>query len=135
MASADETRTLKRFLGSLEAGDALSHLNLAVIPLSGDGHQPLDYTLGAEAIEANALEVTEVSEGGSVPELLVMSKADTMILLLDGEELVGAKQNRILTRLLSSSRSRPCSSGHGAADRERGASQCARTGWPVCRTH
>ena len=34
--------------------------------------------------------------GGSVPELLAENTSDRMVLLLDGEELVGAKQNRIL---------------------------------------
>jgi len=40
--------------------------------------------------------VVEVSEGGSVPQLKVVNKAARMILILDGEELVGAKQNRIV---------------------------------------
>jgi len=37
-----------------------------------------------------------VSEAGSVPFLQVANGADRPLLLLDGEELVGAKQNRIL---------------------------------------
>jgi transposase len=40
--------------------------------------------------------VQEVSEGGSVPDLLVENSGDTRVLFLEGEELVGAKQNRIL---------------------------------------
>ncbi len=40
--------------------------------------------------------VTEVSQSGSVPELKVVNKADVPVLLLDGEELAGAKQNRVL---------------------------------------
>jgi hypothetical protein len=40
--------------------------------------------------------VTEVSEAGSVPFLQVANGADRPLLLLDGEELLGAKQNRIL---------------------------------------
>lgn len=45
---------------------------------------------------AGELAVEEVSEAGSVSELLVTSTAERKILLVDGEELVGAKQNRIL---------------------------------------
>ena len=45
---------------------------------------------------AGTLQVTEVDESGSVPELLATNTGDEMVLLLDGEELVGAKQNRIL---------------------------------------
>ena len=40
--------------------------------------------------------VQEVSEGGSVPDLLVENTGDIRVLFLEGEELVGAKQNRIL---------------------------------------
>ncbi len=40
--------------------------------------------------------ITEVNEGGSVPELKVANRSDQKVLLLDGEELVGAKQNRVL---------------------------------------
>lgn len=40
--------------------------------------------------------VTEVSEAGSVPFLQVANGADRPLLLVDGEELIGAKQNRIL---------------------------------------
>src|ERR1700730_11677852 len=38
----------------------------------------------------------EVSEAGSVLFLKVVNGADRQLLLLDGEELLGAKQNRIL---------------------------------------
>ena len=38
----------------------------------------------------------EVSEGGSVPQLLVENRGNNRVLFLEGEELVGAKQNRIL---------------------------------------
>jgi hypothetical protein len=40
--------------------------------------------------------VTEVSESGSVPELLVLNDLGRPVLIVDGEELVGAKQNRIV---------------------------------------
>jgi hypothetical protein len=50
--------------------------------------------------------IGEVSDAGSVPTLVVKNNADRPVLLLDGEELLGAKQNRILntTVLLSPSR-------------------------------
>jgi hypothetical protein len=49
-----------------------------------------------EALERGCARVTEVSEQGSVPELRFVNQCDRPVLLLDGEELVGAKQNRIL---------------------------------------
>jgi hypothetical protein len=42
------------------------------------------------------VEIGEASEGGSVPQIVVRNKAPQPVLLVDGEELVGAKQNRIV---------------------------------------
>jgi len=56
----------------------------------------VDYLLSDEAIQAGSVTVQEVSEGGSVPDLLVENSGDIRVLFLEGEELVGAKQNRIL---------------------------------------
>ena len=42
------------------------------------------------------LRIEETSASGSVPELLVVNPLDEHVLLYDGEELAGAKQNRIL---------------------------------------
>ena len=89
-------RTLERFIETLAPGDPIGHANLTLVPLRGEGHGRLDYLLAAEAIEAGMLEITEVGGAGSVPELLAINRSQDKILLLDGEELVGAKQNRIL---------------------------------------
>ena len=64
-------------------------------PLTGE-HADLDYITLGEALENRLLTVTEVTAGGSVPELKVANSADKPVLLLDGEELAGAKQNRVL---------------------------------------
>ena len=42
------------------------------------------------------VEITEVSDQGSVPELRVVNRGARPVLILDGEELLGAKQNRIV---------------------------------------
>jgi hypothetical protein len=55
-----------------------------------------DYLTLKEALEKALLIVSEVSAGGSVPELKVANKAEIPVLLLDGEEVAGAKQNRVL---------------------------------------
>src|SRR5207244_10930111 len=44
------------------------------------------------------LAVIEVSQGGAARTLSVSNPLDLNVLLFDGEELVGAKQNRILDR-------------------------------------
>jgi hypothetical protein len=59
-----------------------------------------------EALELGFLTVKEIDEAGSVPELQAVNIGDLPILLLDGEELHGAKQNRVLnTSILLTARS------------------------------
>jgi hypothetical protein len=53
-----------------------------------------------EAMGRHDLEVTEVSEGGSVPTLRLVNKSDSRVFLMAGEHLVGAKQNRVLNTSL-----------------------------------
>ncbi|MGE5258375.1 MAG: ARPP-1 family domain-containing protein [Hyphomicrobiales bacterium] len=89
-------QTLKAYLDSLAVGPVQSHLNLTVFPLLSDKASTLDYLTLDDALSLKLITVTEVSEGGSVPELSVLNTSATMVLILDGEELVGAKQNRIV---------------------------------------
>jgi len=56
----------------------------------------LEYITLDEALSEHLIEVIERDEAGSVPELKMINKSPCMILILDGEELVGAKQNRIV---------------------------------------
>jgi hypothetical protein len=84
------------FLEKLKVGRKQSHKNLALYPLLSNYTIGLDYLLLDEALSQSMIEVVEVSEGGSVPELKVVNKSVRMVLILDGEELVGAKQNRIV---------------------------------------
>lgn len=89
-------QTIGRTLSSFELGEAQSHANMVVLPiLRKDGDGP-DYLTLKEALDAGLLIISEVSEGGSVPNLKVHNKAEKPVLLLDGEELAGAKQNRVL---------------------------------------
>jgi len=49
-----------------------------------------------DALRDGCAEVTEVSDSGSVPELSFKNGCDQRVFLMEGEELVGAKQNRTL---------------------------------------
>src|SRR4030042_201576 len=84
------------FLSKLEFGELKVFNNMAIFPLfTSINHSPEYLTLKG-ALEKNLLTITEVSQSGSVPELKVMNKSGIPVLLLDGEELAGAKQNRVL---------------------------------------
>jgi len=81
---------------NVRVGDPLRHEALSVFPLFTEGNGRVNYLLSDEALDAKSLVVEEVSESGSVPDLLVENKGDTRVLFIEGEELIGAKQNRIL---------------------------------------
>ena len=83
-------------LPTLRVGDPLRHEALSVFPLFSESKDSVDYRLSDAALADESLLVEEVSEGGSVPDLLVENKGDLRVLFLEGEELVGAKQNRVL---------------------------------------
>ena len=83
-------------LPKLRTGDPVRHEGVAVFPLFADAAQTADYLLSDEAINAGTALVEETSEGGSVPNLIVIVTADRPVLFLEGEELRGAKQNRVL---------------------------------------
>ena len=83
-------------LSGLKAGDSLTHEGLSVHPLIRESLLNKDYLTLDEALAAGLATVREVSESGSVPQLLFKNRGEQAVFLLDGEELTGAKQNRIL---------------------------------------
>jgi len=87
---------IKNYLEQMKVGRKQSYKNLALYPLLSTYNLGLEYLLLDEALSENLIEIVEKDDGGSVPELRVMNKSNKMILILDGEELVGAKQNRIV---------------------------------------
>jgi len=87
---------IKEYLTSFEFGELQHFENLGIIPLLTPLNKTPEYLTLKEALEKRVLTITEVSREGSVPELKVKNKAKKPVLLLDGEELVGAKQNRVL---------------------------------------
>ena len=87
--------TKKGLLPDIGLGDPLDFKSLRVVPLVGPSHDDPSYRLFGPDV-AGDVEVDEVSDAGSVPNLRVTNKLADRILLIDGQELIGAKQNRIL---------------------------------------
>jgi len=91
----------------IRVGEPIRYKALSVFPLFIESNGSVDYLLADEAIRDQLLTVAEVSEAGSVPDLLVENKGDIRVLFIEGEELVGAKQNRILnTSILIAAKSK-----------------------------
>jgi hypothetical protein len=87
---------IQTYLDEAKIGRKQSYRNLAVFPLLSGYAVDLDFITLDEALSEDLIEVMEKDDEGSVPELMVLNKSPKMILILDGEELVGAKQNRIV---------------------------------------
>jgi ARG and Rhodanese-Phosphatase-superfamily-associated Protein domain len=79
----------------VQAGEAVTHRGITLVPLFPRRDPAADYLTLQPALRRGLL-VTERGENGSVPELMVTNPLGRPVLLYDGEELLGAKQNRIL---------------------------------------
>ena len=81
---------------SLGIPSAYRNLTLTPILLKDGPLSAIEPMSLEEAIAEGTIQVTEVSAEGHVPELRVKNSGGAPVLILDGEELVGAKQNRIV---------------------------------------
>jgi len=84
------------YLASLVLGNLEVMGNLAVVQLLSPSDGVVEYLTFNEAHAKKLVEITELTVSGSVPQLKVKNLAELPVLLLDGEELIGAKQNRVL---------------------------------------
>lgn len=87
--------TVRVTLGELEAGKVQSEGRITVLPLFDPSPRMLKFVALGQALAAGRFKITEISEGGSVPQLMAINEGDENVLLLDSEEVAGAKQNRV----------------------------------------
>lgn len=80
----------------VRVGTPLGHGRLTVFPLFAPTPNPVSYRLADDALADGTTTVEEVTEGGSVPQLSVVNTGEALVLFLEGQELRGAKQNRVL---------------------------------------
>lgn len=103
------TNVIATAIDSVVLGSSVVVHNLTMIPLvrKKPSREPrstnpdprtalLDYSVLDDALSAGAVEITEISEAGSVPDLKLVNRGARPVLIVDGEELLGAKQNRIV---------------------------------------
>jgi hypothetical protein len=82
-----------------EVGEPKQFAGLTLIPLFPAAKPQLDY-LGLDEASARGLTVSEIGAEGVVELLALENPLDECVLLYEGEELVGAKQNRILDQTI-----------------------------------
>jgi hypothetical protein len=87
---------LESALGTLTVGDPLAGAGITLWPLLGPNARTPGYDLARDAFANGTLRVNEISETGAVPTLRVANDGPRPVLLVDGEQLIGAKQNRVL---------------------------------------
>lgn len=93
------TSTLTPTQVPFRPGSPTSFGGLALVPLFALEEPALEY-IGLDEAVAHGLRITEVDQAGSVNDLFVVNPLDVGVLLFEGEELVGAKQNRVLERTI-----------------------------------
>ena len=87
------------FVSNLHLQPRQFHKNLTLWPLARDGSSgPTSasrFMSLAEALEAGTLVLDEVSDSGDVPHVRAHNRGEEALLVLFGEEIEGALQNRV----------------------------------------
>lgn len=89
------TDTIDNILNQINILETEKYQNMTVIGLNIPDKQ-LDLMSLEIGLDMGLVEITELNEQGSVGEVKVTNNAVTPLLLLDGEEILGSKQNRII---------------------------------------
>jgi hypothetical protein len=87
---------IQEAIRQLRVGRGLTFRELTVFPLNGPGRLGLDYLPLVQALhqDPDAFIVRELPDGGAVPEIEVVNGLDVPVLIIEGQELVGAQQHR-----------------------------------------
>ena len=87
------------FYSRLSVGEPAIHGNLAFYPvyLPGGGEKLGDVLTMAEAADTGKFKIAELEEGASVNNLEVHNNTDKHVVMLAGEMIRGAKQDRIIS--------------------------------------
>lgn len=88
--------SIQTLLENTHPASPLTHHDLTLVPLFAPAAEEPGYVSLAEALKHEGFRITEISSGGSVPDLRVVNKTPHHVFLFDGQELKGAKQNRVL---------------------------------------
>ncbi|MYF01990.1 MAG: hypothetical protein F4227_03140, partial [Gammaproteobacteria bacterium] len=88
--------TISPFPSELQIGNPTICDNFAIVPLLNTNDSHPDYFTLDEGLDASLFEVEELDGVASVNDILFRNQSDKFALLFEGEEFLGAMQNRIL---------------------------------------
>jgi hypothetical protein len=92
----NEFQLLTELLSEVTVNEPSAWNALQVFPLVHPNGHPPTCALVEELLERGEVEVAEISQGGAVPTIKVLNRSGLDALILDGTELRGAKQNRMV---------------------------------------
>lgn len=90
---------IKNFLSNIQLLEPISSKNgheITIIPLALNSEPKINYISLAEAIKTGNFEIKESSAEGIVQTISAVNNTHDYVLIVEGEELIGAKQNRII---------------------------------------
>ena len=87
---------VKAAVQRLAFGSPTTFENLTLIHVIAPDERDPDYLTLDEGLAGGHVRITEVDEHESVPELKIVNSGHAAVFLLDGEELLGARQNRVV---------------------------------------
>ena len=94
-AVLDQAQILTDRLASLTIGHGHSYDGMTVFPIFGPSLREHTFRTLSQAIADGSVEVVE-QEMATVPELVLQNRGTAMVFILEGEEIVGGRQNRIV---------------------------------------
>ena len=80
--------------------DPIEFQGLAIFPLLASTESDVDYAIASDVLDSGEVIVEEATKDGRVPFLIVKNNSSRMVFFMEGEELVGGKQNRFLNTSL-----------------------------------
>lgn len=95
-SSGPSLQSIRGLLKSIRVANAIHSGELHVFGLSWEQAKSIDYMTLDQALADELMAISEVGEAGSVPRLHVVNRSDRSVFLMAGEQLVGAKQNRVV---------------------------------------
>jgi hypothetical protein len=96
MKRGEKMAVVNKYLSNIELGEVTSYKNITTVAMKGINFPEIKYSTLTESINNGSVKITEIDESGSVPTLNITNNGELPVLLFDGEELKGAKQNRVL---------------------------------------
>ncbi len=95
---------VKSFSSEVQLGKPQKRGSLTIYPIFApdsqdqqeSGAEPPDYLLLEEVLGLSTFEIGEVDESGDVNTVIINNMTGQPVLILDGEEIAGAKQNRMV---------------------------------------